>query len=54
MSKLVKRLVRSEEGQDLVEYGLLVGLITVATVTLISTIGTEVRGLFQDLIDAIP
>jgi Flp pilus assembly pilin Flp len=53
MSKLVNRLVRSDDGQDLIEYGLLVGLITVGAVALITTIGERVVELFQDLVDAI-
>ena len=32
---LVTRLVREDEGQDLIEYGLLIGIITVAAITAI-------------------
>ena len=32
MKKLVARLVRSDEGQDLIEYGLLVGIITIGAI----------------------
>ena len=53
MHKLVKRLVRSDDGQDLIEYGLLVGLITVGAVALITTVGERVVELFQELVDAI-
>jgi Flp pilus assembly pilin Flp len=37
----------------LIEYALLVGIITVGTVTLITQIGDRVVELFQDLIDDI-
>src|SRR5688572_11483019 len=32
MDALLRRLVRSEEGQDLIEYGLLVGIITITAI----------------------
>ena len=54
MKKLVARLLRSNEGQDLIEYGLLVGLITVAVVGLITTVGTSVLGMFTDLVAVLP
>ena len=54
MKKLVARLVRSDDGQDLIEYGLLVGLITVGVVALITTVGTEVEALFNNLIAVFP
>ena len=32
MKKLIARLVRSDDGQDLIEYGLLVGIITIGAI----------------------
>jgi Flp pilus assembly pilin Flp len=46
--------VREDEGQDLIEYGLLVGLITTALVTAITLVGTQVVDYFNDLNDALP
>lgn len=54
MNALLSRLVREEAGQDLVEYGLLLGLISAATVAVIGELGTAVVGQFsriKDLID---
>ena len=53
MKSLFVRFVREEAGQDLIEYGLLVGLITVGTVAMISPIGTKVTKFFSDLKTAI-
>jgi Flp pilus assembly pilin Flp len=53
MRKLVRRLIRSNDGQDLIEYGLLVGLITVGAITVITTVGERVVELFTELADAI-
>jgi Flp pilus assembly pilin Flp len=50
---LLKRFVREDAGQDLIEYGLLVGLITAAVVLLIGPIGTVILGYYQGLSDAL-
>ena len=53
MKTLLARLVREEAGQDLIEYGLLLGVITVAVVTTISAIGVKTQSFFQTLCSAI-
>jgi pilus assembly protein Flp/PilA len=54
MKALVGRLVREDAGQDLIEYGLLVGLITALVVGAIATIGTKVTGYFTTLNANLP
>jgi Flp pilus assembly pilin Flp len=49
MKALFNRFVREDAGQDLIEYGLLVGLITAGTVTFIQGIGPIVQGWFSNL-----
>jgi pilus assembly protein Flp/PilA len=49
MRNLILSMVRSEEGQDLIEYGLLIGIITLATLTAIRSIGPTVAGYFSSL-----
>jgi pilus assembly protein Flp/PilA len=49
MTKLLARLVREDEGQDLIEYGLLVGIITVAAITAITAIGPKIGSYFTAL-----
>jgi pilus assembly protein Flp/PilA len=54
MKTLFNRLVREESGQDLIEYGLLVGIITVAAITAITAIGPKVGSYFTTLNTNLP
>ena len=49
MTALLNRFVREESGQDLIEYGLLIGIITTGVIVTIGTIGTKVKGYFDSL-----
>ena len=52
MKKFLAKM-RNEEGQALVEYGLLVALIAVVCIAVITLLGTGVRGAFQSIVDAL-
>jgi len=54
MRALVSRLVRDEQGQDLIEYGLLIGIITAGAITFINPIGSKVSSYFNDLNNNLP
>ena len=54
MKSLFVRFVREEAGQDLIEYGLLVGIITVGAIAAIVAIGPKVTGYFTNLNTALP
>jgi len=41
-----KRKIQDEDGQSLVEYGLLLALIAVVCIAIITTLGTRVRNTF--------
>ena len=49
MTLAISRLVRRDDGQDLIEYGLLVGIITVGAMIAIKAIGPKVQKYFDDL-----
>ena len=49
MKSLFVRFVREDAGQDLIEYGLLVGIITVAAITAVKAIGPKVATYFTTL-----
>ena len=51
MTKL-KALLRDERGASMVEYSILIGIITAAAITLIVGIGGRVTGAWQALEDA--
>ena len=53
MKALLVRFVAQDSGQDLIEYGLLVGIITVGAVLSIQSIGPIVAGYFAALCGAI-
>ena len=54
MKRLIGRLVREDSGQDLIEYGLLVGIITIGAIVSIQNIGPKVVKYFGDLDTAMP
>jgi len=54
MNYLIARLNRDEEGATAVEYGLLVGLISIAIVGTLLLLGPVLDGLFQQVLNALP
>lgn len=44
--------LRRDDGQAMVEYALIVALISVAAVGLFAAIGTDITGAFQKVVDA--
>ena len=46
LTTAIKRLVRRDDGQDLMEYGLLAALIAVVVMTAVSTLGDTVLSVF--------
>jgi len=45
----VQNLLNNEEGQDLVEYGLVVALIAFGAVAAMKALGTEISTVFSDI-----
>ena len=54
MKQFVNRLIRDDQGQDLIEYGLLIGIITIGCVVSIQSIGPKVAGYFSSLDALLP
>jgi pilus assembly protein Flp/PilA len=48
MKNLFERLWREEQGQDLVEYGLLLVLVALLSVGFITTVGAQVSQIFSN------
>jgi pilus assembly protein Flp/PilA len=46
MKKFIVRFIREEEGQDVIEYGLLGAFISVVAIVAILEVGTDVNGMF--------
>ena len=48
MKTMFNRFVREEQGQDLIEYALLAGLISLASIVAITALGTALQGHFNN------
>lgn len=53
VTEFLRNLRDREEGQGLVEYGLILALISVVVVGTLATIGTDVKGVFEDVIEEL-
>ncbi len=54
-TKLMVRFqnAKDEAGQTLVEYGLIVALISIVAIIALGTVGTEVTTVFEDVADGL-
>jgi pilus assembly protein Flp/PilA len=52
-AKYLRSLLRSESGQDLLEYALLVALIALVCVAVITSTGTNVQTIFSKISSAL-
>jgi len=49
MKKLIAQFVRDEQGQDLIEYALLAGFISLAVVTVVTEVGKSLNTLYSNV-----
>jgi len=52
--ELVKRFIRDEQGLETVEYAIILGLIVLATIGFVTTIGGWVSNQFGGLANNLP
>jgi len=50
---MIQSIRNGEEGQALVEYSLILALISVVAVALLTTIGLDVKATLQTVVDAL-
>ena len=53
MLDLIKRLVKEEEGQGMVEYGLIIALVSVVVIALLTAMGGGLKAKFQEIVSAL-
>jgi len=53
MKALVMRFVREDEGQDLVEYALLLALIALAAITTMGLLGTAINNKYNSATNSL-
>ena len=49
MKNAIQQFLREEDGVSAIEYGLLAGLIAVAVITTVTTLGTNLRTVFTTI-----
>ncbi|MGI9252728.1 MAG: Flp family type IVb pilin [Thermomicrobiales bacterium] len=54
IAELVARIAREEEGQDMVEYALVLGVIAIAGITAIIALGPKIADLWSDANTGVP
>ena len=47
--KTVMRFMKDESGATAIEYGLIAALIGVVIITVVTNVGNEIKGTFQDV-----
>ncbi len=54
-SKMISQLahLKSKKGQTLVEYGLILALVAIVVIVVLSTLGTNISGVFQKVADTL-
>lgn len=50
----MNQLLRQEDGQAVVEYGVLAVAVAVAVVAVVTTLGLQVQSLFQQFVNVFP
>ena len=51
--KTVMRFIKDESGATAIEYGLIATLIGVVIITVVTNVGSEIKGTFQDVEDGL-
>ena len=54
VTRFINSVRREEDGQDLLEYALLVALIAIVSVLAVSAAGLEVQSIFETIVDDLP
>jgi len=53
MFRWLQRLVRDEEGQGMVEYGLIIALVALAVIVILTQLGTELTTIFTNIVNTL-
>ena len=53
MKNLFSRFVREEQGQDLIEYALLVALVVLVAIGAVATVGSTINTVFWSYISGV-
>lgn len=53
MKNFLTRFIREEEGQGMVEYGLILALIAIAVIVVLTAMSGSLQGIFQRISDQL-
>lgn len=53
MKTKIMRLLKDEEGQGMVEYGLIIGLVSIVAILALTTMGPQISALFNRVTTAL-
>jgi Flp pilus assembly pilin Flp len=53
MKKFLRRLIHEEQGQDLVEYALIVAAVGLALITTVNQLSTAIVGLYSNIVQSL-
>ncbi|MCL6451436.1 MAG: Flp family type IVb pilin [Acetobacteraceae bacterium] len=53
MLRLLRKWLGREEGQGMVEYGLIIALVALAVVAVLGLLGGQLRTIFQNIVDSL-
>jgi pilus assembly protein Flp/PilA len=54
LTELEQRLVRPDEGQDLAEYAILIGLIALVVVGAVTLFGAQLTAMYDSFVSTLP
>jgi Flp pilus assembly pilin Flp len=54
LKAIVRSTVRADDGQDLAEYAILVGLIALVVVGAVTLFGTQLTTMYDDIVSTLP
>jgi Flp pilus assembly pilin Flp len=49
MQNLIARLIREEDGQDIIEYALLAAFVSIVAATVIQTVGSDILSIYNNV-----
>jgi len=53
LKEVEKKLVRSESGQGMVEYALILVLVSIVVIVILLTMGNQIKNVFSNVVTAL-